>query len=60
MEIRSPVAIGSDLPGRLPGELVPGADGVVAVQCGKGSLSFRRVQFQGEERPAAEVLVHPS
>ena len=60
VEIRAPVAVGPDLPGRLPGEMGPGADGAVAVQCGSGSLSFHRVLLQGEERPAAEILVGSS
>jgi len=60
VEIRAPVEIGPDLPGRLPGELVPRPDGAVAVQCGSDSLSVRRVLFQGEERLAAEVLVRTS
>jgi methionyl-tRNA formyltransferase len=61
LEIRAPVEVGPDLPGRLPSEIELGADGAVAVQCGRGSLSLRKVLLQGEERLAAEVLlVHPS
>ena len=56
VEIRAPVEIGPDLPGRAPGEMAPGEDGAVAVQCGQGSLVIRRVLVQGEERPVGEIL----
>jgi methionyl-tRNA formyltransferase len=56
IEIRAPVAIGPDRPGRLPGEVQLGEDGAVTVQCGRGSLSLHRVLLEGKERPAADVL----
>ncbi len=38
VQIRAPVAIGPDLPGRAPGEMEKRGDGSAAVQCGSGSL----------------------
>jgi methionyl-tRNA formyltransferase len=60
IEIRAPVAIGRDLPGRLPGEWEPKEKGGLAVQCGVGSLSFHHVLLQGKKRSAAEVLAGTS
>lgn len=46
VQLRAPVEIGPDLPGRAAGELERRDDGTVAVQCGSGSLIL----------PAAEVF----
>ena len=38
VQLRAPVAIGGDLPGAAPGDLVLREDGTAAVQCGAGSI----------------------
>jgi methionyl-tRNA formyltransferase len=60
VEVRAPVEIGANLPGRRTGEMELRQDGTVAVQCGRGSLSLRLVLVEGQERPVAEVLVPSS
>jgi methionyl-tRNA formyltransferase len=52
VQLRAPVAVGGDLPGRSPGEIAPQGD-AVAVSCGKGSLLVERVILAGAERPAS-------
>jgi methionyl-tRNA formyltransferase len=41
VEIRSPVEIGPDLPGRGPGEVAFEENGTVTVACGRGSIVIR-------------------
>jgi len=38
VQLRAPVAIGPDLPGAAPGDVVHREDGTAAVQCGSGSI----------------------
>lgn len=56
VQLRAPVGIGPDLPGRRPGEVVSGSDGQIAVACGQGSLRVREVLVDGREVPATELL----
>jgi len=42
VQLRAPVRIGPDLPGREPGDLVFQDDGTVAVACGAGSIVLQR------------------
>ncbi len=61
IQLRAPVGIGPDLPGRRPGEIVPGAivpgeDGEMAVSCGQGSLKVRNVLVKGREVALSDVV----
>jgi methionyl-tRNA formyltransferase len=55
VQLRAPVAISGDLPGRSPGEIVPRGE-AVAVCCGEGSLLVERAILAGEERPATFLV----
>lgn len=55
IQLRAPVEVGPDLPGREPGEIERRGDSTF-VQCGRGSLIVCRVLLAGEERSAVEVF----
>jgi methionyl-tRNA formyltransferase len=60
VEIRAPVALGGDLPGAAPGDLVLLPDGAIAVACGAGSLHVREVWMGGAARPASGLAPDPA
>ncbi|HEX6902224.1 MAG TPA: methionyl-tRNA formyltransferase [Thermoanaerobaculia bacterium] len=55
VQLRAPVSVGPDLPGKTPGEVVFREDGAAAVACGRGSLVFRSFLKEGRERPASDL-----
>jgi methionyl-tRNA formyltransferase len=56
IQLRAPVGIGPDLPGRGPGEIVPGDGDQAAVSCGRGSLTVRNVLVKGREVALSDLV----
>jgi methionyl-tRNA formyltransferase len=55
IQLRAPVGIGPDLPGRRPGEIVF-EESQASVSCGRGSLIVRTVLVEGREVPVSELI----